>query len=967
MACWFFQLRLLSNTYDNTLVLKRSICLVLSIFLLYQAQGQDSGFAEADIEELYDRGLTLMYSDRDSTDFYLGAAAEMAFDLEKPELVLDIINAKLRTAEYYFDLENYKTNLDELENLIGNESFMKQDSTLDIPHYRNKLLIDQGAYYYSLGNLPKAKPFFGELLNRLDTISISILDSYQINHMVTSLSFLGAIHQKLARVNMAESYYEKQVQALNRFKDSVSNYEVYLYHTKGLLAGIHLDQNNTDEGLREISEAIEYYKTQDSDYFVNSLVGCLLSKAELELSRDSLNLALRDLDSVELLVGSEHHLSISKKNLLGDWFLKMGDYPEARKAYKEVLQQTIAFRKTTKHKDVAEIHVKLGKLARKRGNPQESLVQLQNALKSASYDFSETDASSSPEPEEVFSKNQLMIILKEKLEVLNLLLSANPDEELLKAANYTSKRLLATMDNLRPEFESKLDKEFLIEQAYPGFHSMLRTAYFGYEKTEDQSYLEDAVLYLEKSKGILLMDAVRNAEALSFGSVPDTILTKEMEYRAYITNTEKDLLKAGESEKNKLKDSLFDLKANYAIFLNRLEEKYPKYHRLKYDIKTVSLSDIQSYLGNKEALISYHQTDEELFAVVLKKSDTRFIRIPLSQTLSDGLVRFARLLSKPSSRSSQEIKELGTLIHSNIVAPCLDDGTINSLTIIPDGLLNYLPFEALTDNTTGKYLVEQMPISLANSATLLAHTRNNEIISSSSVLSISPNFKISSNFSQLPFAENEAKSILKHFPGKILSGDNASISRFQNEKDDYSIFHFATHAVVDDENPDFSFLAFASDTDNKNRLFVKDLYDYNLSVDMVTLSACETGIGKLRNGEGMLSLARGFQYAGVPSLTITLWKNDDQTTAEIMDSYYKYLKEGYTKSKALQKVKLEYLETTEETELKHPYYWAGFVVLGDNAPLSDKTCSPWIIAALLISVFLIGFLAYRTYPRVTRN
>jgi len=139
--------------------------------------------------------------------------------------------------------------------------------------------------------------------------------------------------------------------------------------------------------------------------------------------------------------------------------------------------------------------------------------------------------------------------------------------------------------------------------------------------------------------------------------------------------------------------------------------------------------------------------------------------------------------------------------------------------------------------------------------------------------------------------------------------------------------------------PEFSNLSFSSEEDGK--LFISELYNMNLNADLAVLSACNTGAGNLEKGEGLINVSRAFTYAGVPSTVTSLWKVPDQETSQIMISFYRYLKEGKPKNEALQMAKLDYLTNTKDNALKHPYYWAGFVVSGDIEPISNSN-SLWI-------------------------
>ena len=164
------------------------------------------------------------------------------------------------------------------------------------------------------------------------------------------------------------------------------------------------------------------------------------------------------------------------------------------------------------------------------------------------------------------------------------------------------------------------------------------------------------------------------------------------------------------------------------------------------------------------------------------------------------------------------------------------------------------------------------------------------------------------------------------------------------------MLHLAMHSNVNNENSEFSNLEFSTDNED-NKLYISELYNMSFNADLAVLSACNTAVGHLKKGEGLISVSKAFTYAGVPSTVTSLWKVPDKETSKIMVSFYHYLKDGKPKNEALQLAKLNYLNTTNDALLKHPYYWAGFIISGDVSPItSQPNYYIWlyVIAALLV-------------------
>jgi len=177
----------------------------------------------------------------------------------------------------------------------------------------------------------------------------------------------------------------------------------------------------------------------------------------------------------------------------------------------------------------------------------------------------------------------------------------------------------------------------------------------------------------------------------------------------------------------------------------------------------------------------------------------------------------------------------------------------------------------------------------------------------------------------------------------------------------FPIVHLATHAVASDLDPLGSYIEFFAgrDTaDSTHRLYEKEIYNLDMkAARLVVLSACETGNGVLVNGEGIVSLSRAFSYAGCKSVITSLWKADDVATAFIVKRLHVYLQQGDSKSEALQKAKLDYLnESTIEDRYKLPSYWAHLVLIGNNAPVASSSGKRYfLLLAIVIMLVVIAF------------
>jgi CHAT domain-containing protein len=311
-------------------------------------------------------------------------------------------------------------------------------------------------------------------------------------------------------------------------------------------------------------------------------------------------------------------------------------------------------------------------------------------------------------------------------------------------------------------------------------------------------------------------------------------------------------------------------------------------------------------------------------------------------------------------------------LYHHLLAPVADKLT-QSLIIVPDGVLGYIPFEALlieevTDKynyPTFPYLLNKHSISYTYSATLLqemqqrqhlqkpskellamapfyaeGYSQTRDIISREVVLdtvAASSSIFSTNEFSPLPNSGIEVETISSIWTGDYFLGNDATEILFNDMASYYQILHLATHGQADYRYGDYSFLAFSQlpDSIENELLYVRDIYNLQLNADLVVLSACDAGIGELKKGEGVISLARAFAYAGAKSMVTSLWKVNDASTKDLMINLHQNLKSGMTKDQAVQQAKLKYISDQSEKDLSHPYFWGSFIAIGDMSPLTN--------------------------------
>lgn len=492
--------------------------------------------------------------------------------------------------------------------------------------------------------------------------------------------------------------------------------------------------------------------------------------------------------------------------------------------------------------------------------------------------------------------------------------------------------------------------------------------------------IEDALSIIESSKNLVLKHRLIKNNMINSGNLPAELRANEIKLNNEIAELKNEIYKLqSDSQEDqwesivKSRGDLNEKQAEKEKLIEIYKSQYPKYFDLKFDTSTISLDEIVSNLDPNETVINFSMLDSQMYVLILSNQKNEFLKIKLPHDFSEEVNRFHSSISTTDTSNYSNYSNLLRSI-SNVFDPItssLDELQTQKLLIIPDGNLAYIPFEILR-SADHKSLGEKYEIyyswSVKNTINQKNKSRNK-----SKILAVAPTYfdnnennvsKNNNHFAELvrsgniplPGAEAEVNRIKDIFSTSILKGSNASELNFKNQSQDYSILHLSMHGIVDNVNPLLSSLVFTpeADTIENGLLEAWEIYNLVLNADLVVLSSCNTGYGKLEKSEGVMSLSRAFAHAGVPSAIMALWQVPDQSTSEIMVHFYQNLKEGQTKSSALRNAKKTYLENTIVAQQRHPFYWAGLVLTGDDEPLNiDRVGNEWLLGILSFVILLI--------------
>ena len=335
-------------------------------------------------------------------------------------------------------------------------------------------------------------------------------------------------------------------------------------------------------------------------------------------------------------------------------------------------------------------------------------------------------------------------------------------------------------------------------------------------------------------------------------------------------------------------------------------------------VGAVPSEQLKALIGDDEALVEFYYRGQDAYAFVLDR--TRLLAIRLEAAgLDDEVRRLRDAIEQPESGAWQAPARA---LYERLWAP-LESALIAAarLTVVAHGALHYLPFVALQARD-GSFLGERHGLRFLPSASVLKLLKP-AVQGGPASLLVMGNPDLGDPKLDLRFAGEEAQALGGLFPqARVLLRGNASESNFRKAAGGYARIHLATHGSFNAANPLDSGLYLAKDADNDGKLTVGELYSMSLDADLVTLSACETGLGKIASGDDVVGLTRGFLYAGSRSIVASLWSVDDRATGELMKAFYANLA-TMNKVDALRRA-----QTTTRESFAHPYFWAAFQLTG---------------------------------------
>jgi CHAT domain-containing protein/tetratricopeptide (TPR) repeat protein len=833
--------------------------------------------------------------------------------------------------------------------------------------------VPLGRAYSNLGRFYREKGALDQALTQYRK-ALEVLQaqpSPNLNDLALVYGNMGVVFRRKGDFGEATRYYEKSLALLQEMYGKKHPRIASLYYTLGRS---HEEAGEKEEALAHYRSVLPVLDEFETSQYYRNYVDCYHSLAQLYLELEKLDSARHFVQqALQLQEEVAPHAEQTSYEIMGNLYETEGKYDLALQSFERALMlRKKIFGDLGQHPSVAASHRRIGELFLRQGRYQEALPPLRQAL--AGLTDPNAITAGLPEPEAVHHPKEALPVL---LAMARCQQEAQP-EKALQACQLGGQLL----QRLRKAHLSQDARLWWGKDTRPLYELGMGLCYQLHSRTGQQRYLQEAFLIAEQSKAMVLYNDLQAAHALNNTGLPDSLQQRENDLKVSMGFYREKIFQ--ESQKGKQADSiklrrwksvLFEMEEKHRRLLSQLEQKYPAYHQVKYGETIPSLAEVQAGLsGPENALITYFLGDTSLYSLCLGQQQLRFQRHEWDQDVQRQWNELLQELREPrfDMRGLQQYSQAAHALYEVLLASHLESFAPQQLLIIPDGMLSYLPFDLLltqapqlpTTNSSRSisqayrnlpYLLKDYEVNYTFSATL----NHLDLISqkrtaTENLLAFAPQYE---GGLSLVYNQQEALQVSAQVGGNSQVDVQATEASFKQLAPHYDLLHLVMHSQPNVSDPLYGYLHFSEEAGEDGRLHAHELYNLQLNARLVTLSACETGFGKLAEGEGVMNLARAFRYAGAPSIVSSLWKADGRASTDIMTSLYPQLQAGERIGAALRGAKLRFLKEATP-DLVHPHFWGTFILIGKNNTLFSSWAGAayWLMGAILLlgGVWAIG-------------
>jgi CHAT domain-containing protein len=594
------------------------------------------------------------------------------------------------------------------------------------------------------------------------------------------------------------------------------------------------------------------------------------------------------------------------------------------------------------HREYGKVKVEYGRLLLEQGKLEPAIHFFNQALEALLRDFHPQQLQDLPQASSLFEENTLYEALAGKAKALAALYEQHGQlidlQQAFRCHQLAQQVELALRNSLFFE-SSKLN---LLAYSRERMAAALDIGFALYTQTQSDTILRQAWSMIEQNKAVILLEAIQENRLQQAFNKGDTLLQQDRQLKKQIAWLETSAAQADNAQvAERLRRQADQTRDQLAGLKKRLEKRYPAYVQYKKHLSQLDFAQIkQQLLGKKQSLILEYVVGLQKSYVFgfSQQGQLRWNCIGQSDSLQREVTQLRTAMEDKTGGSPESYQQLANQLFCRLFPVAWRKTTIKQLICIPDAFLNELPFEALVSDTLLRprwsslaFWCKKVDVGYGYSLRVLLSQGALPKATQHRLLAIAPEFKTGQRgLAPLNNSRQEVRQI-GGIRKLVCLGKRATWNDFAEKAPQYSVLHLATHASADSAHQTVGIEFF------DRRVYLADIYALPLRADLVCLSACQTGLGKLQSGEGIMSLARAFAFAGSKGLVATLWSVNALATQELFGSFYAHLMEGKTKTESLSQAKRTYLTNPAVPGFqKTPYYWAALVYIGEDGVLPKE-------------------------------
>ncbi|CAN5179110.1 CHAT domain-containing protein [soil metagenome] len=803
-------------------------------------------------------------------------------------------------------------------------------------------------YRYAIENYFQAEEFFQRTVDILHTLT-----NFNKKILFRAYYNLATTNRLIYDYDKALLYGLKSEELLGSLEESNSTWLISCYN---MLANIYNSKNQPQQAIKYYQKGIdmrlsgEPHLNRDVASGYNNLG---IAYIETENYQEAINSTEKALNLLMDAIPFDTAKIIHSHLIQGISYTKSNHFAQARNSFQKCLQILQNF-SGNNDMEISNTYLQLSRLKKQEGNYDSALYFVQQAILLNYNDLQINGQDFNPDYRLLKDKPHLYEHLKEKGTILIALAQSGTDNKKWKEALNSILLSISLMDVYWESQEGELSRLSFMKNNYSVYEMGLECTFYLYNDTSDKFYIKTAFNLMERGKSRLLRERVAEIQNFNNRKIPDSLLLQERHLKSQFAALQSNLEMTGQNlTEDTLRDQLFSIGEELRNWQKKIKNNYPEYTSFPGQQNGMALDDLQNKLKERSVFVEYFFGTEAVYIISASSKTESFIKSK-PDSLNSKISEFSQLIVKSININSLEedyrsFTRLGHELYRQLlyapldaVSPEGEDSIWEELLLVPDGILNFLPFHAListmpserhsVDYKNLNYTALQYAISYAYDADSHFATPYEEHENQFGLLAFgwSDGSSIGKIEDEISGTYTELNSLASIMPGKFFRGELAKKITFMEHASAYNILHLAIHGGADEQNIHKSFLQFSDE-----KLFHHEVYQLNIQANLTVLSACETGNGKIFSSEGAYSMAHGFSYAGAKSILMTLWKVNDQTTASLVQKFYQNLKNEEPLNNALKNAQKEYLQNADEYSA-HPVYWAGFSLWGNHLAIQKN-------------------------------